>query len=80
MEIKQAVPEHVMDLFKVVKCSTPVYKGRYMYNVKGIKYKCESPDSPVELFSCQHLFNCVTGINIRTLLDQMTTLGYGTNL
>jgi hypothetical protein len=45
-----------------------------MYNVKGIKYKCESPDSPVELFSCQHLFNCVTGINIRTLLDQMTTL------
>ena len=30
MEIKQAVPEHVMDPehVKVVKCSTPVYKGR----------------------------------------------------
>jgi len=50
MEIKQAVPEHVMDLFEVVKCSTPVYKGRYMYNFKGIKYKCEFPDSHVELF------------------------------
>jgi hypothetical protein len=25
MEIKQAVSEHVMDLFEVVKCSTPVY-------------------------------------------------------
>jgi len=36
-----------------------------MYNFKGIKYKCEFPDSHVELFSYQHLFNCVTGINIR---------------
>jgi hypothetical protein len=27
MEVKQAVPEHVMDLFEVVKYSTPVYKG-----------------------------------------------------
>ena len=67
MEIKQAVPEHVMDPehVKVVKCSTPVYKGCYMYNFKRIKYKCESPDSPVEFFSNQHLFNCFTSINIR---------------
>jgi hypothetical protein len=48
-----------------VKCFTPVHKGRYMHNFKGLKYKCESPDSPVELFSYQHLFNCATGINIR---------------
>jgi hypothetical protein len=57
--------KYVMDLFEVVKCSTPMYKGRYMHNFKGLKYKCESPDSPVELFSYQHLFNCATGINIR---------------
>ena len=56
--------KHVMDLFEVVKCSIPVYIGHYMHNFKRIKYKCESPDSPVELFSFQHLFNCVSGINI----------------
>ena len=50
MEIKQAVLEHVMDLFEVIKCSPPVYKGRFIY-VKGIQYKCESPESPFELFS-----------------------------
>jgi hypothetical protein len=54
-----------MDLFEVVKCSTPVYTDLYIYNVKGIKFKCESSDSPVELFFCQHLFNRITGINIR---------------
>jgi len=48
---KRQFQKHVMDLFEVVKCSTPVYKGRYMYNFKGIKYKCESSDIPVELFS-----------------------------
>jgi len=37
MEINQAVPEHVMDLFEVVKCSTPVYKDRSIYNDLGIK-------------------------------------------
>ena len=31
MEIKQTASEHVMDLIEVVKCSTPVYKGRYIY-------------------------------------------------
>jgi hypothetical protein len=36
MGIKQAIPEQVMDLFEVVKCSTPVYNGRYIYD-KGIK-------------------------------------------
>ena len=54
-----------MDLFEVVKCSTPVYTDLYIYNVKGIQFKCESSDSPVELFFCQHLFNRITGINIR---------------
>ena len=54
-----------MGLFEVVKCSTPVYKGLYMYNFEGIKYQCESPDSSVEFVSYQHLLNCVTSINIR---------------
>ena len=58
--------KHIMDLFEVVKCSTQVYKGHYMHNFKGIKYKCESPDSPALLncFPINIFFNCVRGIHI----------------
>jgi hypothetical protein len=40
------------DLFEVVKCSTQVNKGHYMHTFKGMKYKCESPDSPA-LLNCK---------------------------
>ena len=59
MEIKQTVPETRHDLFEVVKCSTQVYKGHYMHNFKGIKYKCESPASPA-LLNCFPVNICST--------------------
>ena len=63
MDIKQRVPEAPNGSLR--NGSTPVFKGRYIYTFKEMQYKCESSNSPVELFSNQHLFNCATGKNIR---------------